>query len=576
MARVVVVGGGFGGLAVGGPARQARPRGHAARARGHARRRARSRRARRVRVGRRADVHAAAGRGARPVPQVRAAGRARARPGRAGRAARAPVRGRHLGPAAGGSRAAQIAAVDELGAGLGARWVDHVDVLRRRLGGAAPRLPRAPVGPRPPARAAGRAARQPRDAGASGCETFKDERLRLVAAHPFVADGHDPRDVPAWVGRDVVRRAAVRRVDGARRAWRALADGAGRPAGDPQGRRAHRHRGPRPRGARRPGGGGRHGRRRARRRRRGRRARPAPAARAGAVTCGARCRRCRRSSATSASRATLPDLAHETVLHGDPMLVVRTGGRAPDGAPRGRCTAAAASPRTSCVALARHGIDVRPQVVTRVDRSPRDLVEQWGGSPLGVLWQGRRRRSGGSGRRRPSPVCTPPARTRRPAPGCRSSGCRPRWSPRWSVRPDRLDRPARRSPSAPPEIVVSPGAMAIDLASRMPPARSAIGARRRAALGHRLHLAQPGAGELGEVLGAGDGVGVRRLAGLARARPGRRPRARALDLQPVADGGRRARRAARRRRRGRRRRWPASAGPRSRSACPRCRRPATR
>ena len=28
-------------------------------------------------------------------------------------------------------------------------------------------------------------------------------------------------------------------------------------------------------------------------------------------------------------------------------------------------------------------------MVTRIDRSPRDLVEAWGGSPLGVLWQGR-------------------------------------------------------------------------------------------------------------------------------------------------------------------------------------------
>jgi UDP-galactopyranose mutase len=40
--------------------------------------------------------------------------------------------------------------------------------------------------------------------------------------------------------------------------------------------------------------------------------------------------------------------------------------------------------------LARHGLDVRDQVVTRVDLSPRDLVSRWGGTPLGVLWQGRR------------------------------------------------------------------------------------------------------------------------------------------------------------------------------------------
>ena len=29
---------------------------------------------------------------------------------------------------------------------------------------------------------------------------FRDERLRLVAGHPFVADGHDLRNVPAWLG----------------------------------------------------------------------------------------------------------------------------------------------------------------------------------------------------------------------------------------------------------------------------------------------------------------------------------------------------------------------------------------
>ena len=40
-------------------------------------------------------------------------------------------------------------------------------------------------------------------------------------------------------------------------------------------------------------------------------------------------------------------------------------------------------------ALARRGVDVREQVRVRVDLSPRDLVETYGGSPYGVLWQGR-------------------------------------------------------------------------------------------------------------------------------------------------------------------------------------------
>jgi UDP-galactopyranose mutase len=93
----------------------------------------------------------------------------------------------------------------------------------------------------------------------------------------------------------------------------------------------------------------------------------------------------------------LPDLAHETVLHGDPMLVLRTAGRSPDGSStltvHGRGRLSEDILRT----LARHRIDVRAQVVERVDLSPREQVERWGGSPMGVLWQGRatvRRRLG--------------------------------------------------------------------------------------------------------------------------------------------------------------------------------------
>ena len=47
--------------------------------------------------------------------------------------------------------------------------------------------------------------------------------------------------------------------------------------------------------------------------------------------------------------------------------------------------------------MARLGVRVRENVVVRVDRSPREQVEHWGGSPMGVLWQGRgtvRRRLG--------------------------------------------------------------------------------------------------------------------------------------------------------------------------------------
>lgn len=85
----------------------------------------------------------------------------------------------------------------------------------------------------------------------------------------------------------------------------------------------------------------------------------------------------------------VPDLPAEVVLHGDPMLVVRTGGRAPDGAHAWTVLGRGRLAEDIVTALQRSGIRVRDQVEVRVDRSPLDLVQAWGGSPYGVLWQGR-------------------------------------------------------------------------------------------------------------------------------------------------------------------------------------------
>jgi UDP-galactopyranose mutase len=85
----------------------------------------------------------------------------------------------------------------------------------------------------------------------------------------------------------------------------------------------------------------------------------------------------------------VPDLPAEVVLHGDPTLVLRTTGTAPDGAHAWTILGRGRLAEDIVVALHRAGIKVRDQVEVRVDRSPRELVEQWGGSPLGVLWQGR-------------------------------------------------------------------------------------------------------------------------------------------------------------------------------------------
>ena len=147
-------------------------------------------------------------------------------------------------------------------------------------------------------------------------------------------------------------------------------------------------------------------------------------------TSSARCRRSRPCLPRRARRRRCPTCRAEVVLHGDPMLVLRTGGTAPDGAHAWTRAGSRTLAEDIVTALARKGIDVRDQVEVRVDRSPRELVEQWGGSPLGVLWQGRDTLSRRLGTRTPIAGVYTAGATRRPAPGCRPSGSPPPWSRR--------------------------------------------------------------------------------------------------------------------------------------------------
>ena len=284
-------------------------------------------------------------------------------------------------------RAAQIAAFDALGPGLGRRWVDHVasyaddwDVLRRNYletpwdRDALPRDLAARLGSREVLHKRLR-------------RTFRDDRLRMVAGHPFVAEGHDLRNVPAWAGVTayVEQRfgawtitggmAALATALGNRLVTRRVTVETGTAATDlvlREGRVV---------GVRTASGD----------------------VDADVVVCAIDPRRLpalaghvRRTMPAIPPvvsylglEGDVPDLRHEVVLHGDPMLVVRPGGTAPDG-----CTAWTVHGRGRLAedllsALARHRVDVRAHVVSRLDCSPRDLVERWGGSPMGVLWQGR-------------------------------------------------------------------------------------------------------------------------------------------------------------------------------------------
>jgi UDP-galactopyranose mutase len=68
---------------------------------------------------------------------------------------------------------------------------------------------------------------------------------------------------------------------------------------------------------------------------------------------------------------------------------VRTDGQAPPGKAAWTLLGRGKLSEDIVVALARRKIDVRDAVEVRVDRSPRQLVEHYSGSPYGVLWQGR-------------------------------------------------------------------------------------------------------------------------------------------------------------------------------------------
>jgi phytoene dehydrogenase-like protein len=290
----------------------------------------------------------------------------------------------------GGSRAAQLDAFDELGPGLGQQWVDHVasygalwELLRKEWyerpydPDVAPRELTALLDRRESLHKRLR-------------RTFRDERLRLVAGHRLVMDGHDLRDAPVLAGVDsyLEQRFGAWTVPGGlaalgtamadRLALRDVTVLTGTSATDlvvREGRVA----------AVQVVGG---------------------EVDADLVVVAIDPRRLPALAAYVRRTAPafppvvchvgldggeeLPDLPHEVALHGDPLLVVRTGGRAPDGGAAWTVLARGRIAEDVLTALARHGLDVRRRVVTRVDRTPRDLVDAWGGSPHGVQWQGPR------------------------------------------------------------------------------------------------------------------------------------------------------------------------------------------
>jgi phytoene dehydrogenase-like protein len=301
-----------------------------------------------------------------------------------------------------GSRAAQHEAIETgLDTGLGDQWLDYThdladtwNVLRRGY------LER-PYSPDHVDGATRSLLRTRTTLHRLVHRAFKDERMRALALSGVLLDGHDPRNVPAWVGMMayveqnfgvwtvpggmgalaavLARRLAERRVEvrtGTTVGDIALRDGRATGVETDHGRLD-----------------------------------------ADLVVCAVDPRGLptlapfvRRTMPAIPPvvchlglRGDVPELPHEVVLHGDPMLVVRTNGTAPDGGHAWTVLGRGRLAEDIVTALARRGIDVREHLVVRVDRSPRRLVEHWGGSPYGVLWQGRATLDRRTGTRTPVP-----------------------------------------------------------------------------------------------------------------------------------------------------------------------------
>ncbi|QYJ04723.1 FAD-dependent oxidoreductase [Nocardioides panacisoli] len=287
----------------------------------------------------------------------------------------------------GGSRGAQAAALEELGPGLGEAWVSHVDtyapvwdVLRRHYVENPWDAADPPTDLRRLFAARQTLAKRLR-------RDFRDDRLAMIAGYLPTAEGHDLRNVPAWAGLGtyleqcfgvwqvpggmarlaevLTNRLATRRVTvlaGVLGRDLVIRDGAVAAVQTDEG-----------------------------------------AIEADAVVVAVDPRRlpalARHVERTMpaippvVTRLGLTDeapaLEHDVVLHGDAMITVRPDGTAPSGHRAWTLLGRGKLSEDMVAVLARSGLDVRDQVVTRVDQSPRELVEEWHGSPYGVLWQGR-------------------------------------------------------------------------------------------------------------------------------------------------------------------------------------------
>lgn len=299
-----------------------------------------------------------------------------------------------------GTRSQQVEAVEAgLGAGSGQRWADFVDrqspvwdTLRREV------LDKVDGGARLSDRAVRRALHRKTSLAKVLRSTFRDERLQAMAAHRFLLTGSSLKDVPSYAAVDpyversfgvwsipsgmaTLTQALVTRLDerdvDIRYATdvREILTAADRVSG------VETHAGERI---------------------------PADVVvtdidprrvLTGLLDYGAVARGPQQTFA-SATPAIPPAVTHlgllgdvpalpeEIVLHGEPLLVLTTAGSAPAGQAAWTVWRAGSADEDVLSVLAERGVDVRDKVVTRIDRSPHDLIAETGSVPYGFASAG--------------------------------------------------------------------------------------------------------------------------------------------------------------------------------------------
>lgn len=84
------------------------------------------------------------------------------------------------------------------------------------------------------------------------------------------------------------------------------------------------------------------------------------------------------------------ELPGEIVLHGEVDITLRPGGSAPEGGRAVTISSRGVAAEDVLDVLAARGINLHPHVRVRLERPGQALTRAWGGSPSGVLWDGRR------------------------------------------------------------------------------------------------------------------------------------------------------------------------------------------